>query len=67
MPVPALTDEHRRAHFAELSQRAVEARRARKAAVERVVAAARKAQGLPATLEDVEVLDRVAALLDATS
>jgi hypothetical protein len=60
-----LTDEQRRQHFSELGQRAVEARRARKAAVERIVAATRQAQGLPPTVEDNAVLEHVAALLEA--
>jgi hypothetical protein len=59
-----LTDEQRRAHFSEMGRAAVEARRARKAAVARLVQASRKAQGLPPTASDVEVLDRIAALLE---
>jgi hypothetical protein len=60
----ALTDEQRRAHFSEMGRAAVEARRQRKAAVARVVEASRKAQSLPPTVTDVEVLERVAALLE---
>jgi hypothetical protein len=58
-----LTDEQRRQHFSELGQRAVEARRARKAAVERLVRETRKAQGLPPTIEDTVVLERLADLM----
>jgi hypothetical protein len=62
---PTLTDEQRRAHFSELGQRAVESRRATKAAVRRIVETTRAAQGLPPTVTDLEVLERVAALIDA--
>jgi hypothetical protein len=60
----ALTDEQRRAHFSELGQLAVEARRACKAAVTRIVTETRRAQGLDETVTDIEVLERVAALLE---
>jgi hypothetical protein len=63
--MPQLTDEQRRQHFSELGQRAVEARRARKAAISRLVEATRRAQDLPPTIKDVEVLDRVAALIES--
>jgi hypothetical protein len=63
-PPPSLTDEQRRAHFSELGTRAVEARRARKAAVERLVETTRAAQGLPDTVSDIEVLERVAGLIE---
>jgi hypothetical protein len=64
-PAISLSDEQRRAHFSELGRRAVESRRARKAAVERVVTAARRAHGLPATIGDTAVLNRVAASIEA--
>jgi hypothetical protein len=60
----ALTDEQRRAHFSEMGRAAVEARRQRKAAVTRVVEASRAAQGLPPTVTDIEVLERIAALFE---
>lgn len=63
MPSIQLTDEQRSAHFSELGHRAVEARRARKAAVERIVAETRRAQGLPPTVDDIAVLTRAAAVL----
>jgi hypothetical protein len=59
-----LTDEQRRQHFSELGQRAVEARRARKAAVTRIVTETRRAQGLPPTVTDLEVLEHVATLIE---
>jgi hypothetical protein len=59
-----LTDEQRRQHFSELGQRAVEARRERKAVIGRIVKATRAAQGLPPTVTDAEVLDRVAELIE---
>ncbi len=63
--MPQLTDEQRRQHFSELGTRGAASRRARKAAVTRLVEASRKAQGLPPTVGDVEVLERVAALIEA--
>jgi hypothetical protein len=59
-----LTDDLRRQHFTELSTRAVEARRQRRDAVARVVEASRKAQGLPPTVSDVEVLERIASQIE---
>jgi hypothetical protein len=47
-----------------LGHRSGEVRRLRAAAVKRIVTATREAQGLPPTVSDVEVLDRVAALLE---
>jgi hypothetical protein len=60
-----LTDEQRRQHFSELGTRGAESRRATKAAVQRIVETTRAAQGLPPTVTDVEVLERVAALIEA--
>jgi hypothetical protein len=48
----------------ELGRRSAEARRQKHEAVTRVVEASRKAQGLPPTVTDTEVLERVAALLE---
>jgi hypothetical protein len=59
-----LTDEQRRQHFSELGRRGAESRRERKAAVERIVETTRAAQGLPPTITDIEVLERVAALIN---
>lgn len=47
-----------------LGRRSGEARRERAAAVRRLVAATRKAQGLPATVSDADVLDHLAALIE---
>jgi hypothetical protein len=63
---PELTDELRRAHFSEMGHNGAASRRARKAAVERIVRETRKAQGLPRTVTDLEVLERVAALIGGT-
>ena len=62
--MPQLTDDQRRQHFSELGQRAVAARRARKDVVARIVEQTRAAQGLPARVSDVEVLERVATLIE---
>jgi hypothetical protein len=60
-----LTDEQRRAHFSEMGRAAVEARRRRKAAVEQLVRTTRASQGLDETVTDIEVLERVATLIEA--
>lgn len=51
----------------ELGRRSGEVRRQRRALVERIVAATRRAQGLPPTVEDNAVLDLVAAHLERTA
>jgi hypothetical protein len=62
---PELTDELRHQHFTELGQRAGEFHRRRKAAVKRIVTETRRAQGLPESVHDIEVIERVAAFLEA--
>lgn len=48
---------------AEMGRRSGEARRARRAAIDRLVTATRAARGLPARLTDIEVLDVLTALV----
>jgi hypothetical protein len=50
---------------AELGRKSGAARRRQREAVRRLVAASRAAQGLPPTVTDVEVLERVADVLEA--
>ncbi len=59
-----LTDEQRRQVFREIGERAGESHRRRAAAVHTIVKATRAAQGLPEHVTDIEVLERVAALLE---
>jgi hypothetical protein len=47
-----------------LGRRSGEARREKRDAVARVVEASRRAQGLPPTVTDLEVLEHVAALIE---
>jgi hypothetical protein len=48
----------------ELGRRSAAVRRKKTEAVRRLVEASRAAQGLPPTVTDIEVLERVAALLE---
>jgi hypothetical protein len=64
---PLEVSDELRAHLSELGTRAVQARRRRKRVVEDIVTATRKAQALPGTVADIEVLERVAALIEEAS
>jgi hypothetical protein len=54
-----------RSYFSEMGHRGAESRRQQKAAVRCIVTKTRRAQGLDDTVTDIEVLERLAAVLEA--
>jgi hypothetical protein len=63
-PIPVPVDPEDLTPAQRLGRASGEARRAKRDAVARVVQASRRAQDLPPTVSDLEVLERVAALIE---
>jgi hypothetical protein len=64
MPVDSVDSDDQLTPGQRLGRASGEARRAKRDAVARVVQASRKAQDLPSTVTDLEVLERVASLIE---